>query len=104
MAKPPDLETLSSAELKVLVMALLARVSKLEHTVVAQRDEIARLKGRPGRPAIKPSGMEDATQPAVLRGGPAPASGAKAFHHAASACGGQAMCKPAAASFQGRRP
>jgi len=63
MAMPPDLETLSSAELKALVVALLARVNDLERTVVAQRDEIARLKGMPGRPTIKPSGMENATQP-----------------------------------------
>ena len=63
MSSPPDLDTLSSAELKTLVLALLSRVSELERTVVAQRDEIRRLKGLPGRPAIKPSGMENATQP-----------------------------------------
>ncbi len=63
MAPPPDLDTLSPADLKALVLTLLARVSELERTVVAQRDEIARLKGMPARPAIKPSGMENATQP-----------------------------------------
>ena len=63
MALPADLDTLSSAELKALVIALLARVGDLERTVVAQRAEIARLKGLPGRPTIKPSGMENATQP-----------------------------------------
>src|ERR1700709_1054706 len=63
MSPPSDLEHLSSAELRELVIALLARVAALELTVTAQRDEIARLKNVPGRPAIKPSGMENATQP-----------------------------------------
>src|SRR3954468_13319399 len=63
MPLPPDFEHLSSAELKELVIALLARVAGLERTVTAQRDEIARLKNVPVRPAIKPSGMENATQP-----------------------------------------
>ena len=63
MSSPPDLDALSSCELKALVIALLWRVTELERTVVAQRDEIARLKGVPGRPTLKPSGMENATQP-----------------------------------------
>jgi hypothetical protein len=70
MSPPPDLDTLSSGELKALVLSLLARLSDLERTVVAQRDEIGRLEGLPGRPTIKPSGMENATQPkpAVVKG------------------------------------
>jgi uncharacterized small protein (DUF1192 family) len=46
MAARPELDTLSSADLKALVLTLLARVSELDRTVAAQRDEIARLKGR----------------------------------------------------------
>src|SRR3954447_6903870 len=63
MSPPPDFEHLSPAELKGLVIALLEKVAALERTVTALRDEIARLKNVPGRPAIKPSGMENATQP-----------------------------------------
>lgn len=63
MSLLPDFEHLSSAELKTLVIALLAKVTALERTVTAQRDEIARLKKVPGRPVIKPSGVESAAQP-----------------------------------------
>jgi hypothetical protein len=63
MSLSPDLDALSSSELKSLVLAFLARVSDLERLVVLQRDEIARLKNVPGRPTIKPSGMEKGTQP-----------------------------------------
>ncbi len=58
----PDLEDLSLAELKTLVIALVAKVTVLEATVGAQRDEIARLKNMPSRPPFKPSGMENTTQ------------------------------------------
>ncbi len=61
MSPPADLEDLPPAELKALVLALVAQVSRLEQTVSAQRDEIARLKGMPPRPTLKPSGMENAT-------------------------------------------
>jgi hypothetical protein len=67
MALPGNIDDLSPAELKRLVVKLLEEVADLRQTVAAQRDEIARLKGGPPRPDIKPnskpSGMEQATDP-----------------------------------------
>lgn len=67
MPLPENIDDLSPAELKLLVVRLLEEVVDLRRTVAAQRDEIARLKGDPPRPNIKPnskpSGMEQATDP-----------------------------------------
>jgi hypothetical protein len=67
MAPPADLDALSPAELKALVLDLLGKMADLERTVAAQREEIARLKGLKGRPALKPSGMEQGTGPKPSR-------------------------------------
>jgi hypothetical protein len=70
MSPPTELDALDLAELKNLVLQLLAERVEFQRTIGALRDEIARLKGGPGRPdikanvkpQIKPSGMEKASQ------------------------------------------
>src|SRR4051794_27299331 len=64
-----DLDHLSSADLKALVIRLMERIAGLEHTVAALREEIARLKGLKGPPSIKPSGMEQASGDAPPKDG-----------------------------------
>src|SRR5271156_144735 len=66
MSRPPDIDALTPAELKSLALQLL-EAAEDQRTIAALRDELARLKGGPGRPDIKPnvkpSGMEKATEP-----------------------------------------
>jgi len=63
MSPPDDLERLSHAELKGLVFKQWGQIVELQRMLAALRDEIARLKGGPGRPNLKPSGMERGTEP-----------------------------------------
>src|SRR6266852_2170034 len=63
MSPPDDLDRLSHAELKGLVVRQWEQIVELQRMVAALRDEIARLKGGPGRPNLKPSGMERGTEP-----------------------------------------
>jgi regulator of replication initiation timing len=52
---PADVDGLGLEDLKRLVVRLLEENAAL-------REEIARLKGLKGRPRIKPSGMEEASE------------------------------------------
>ena len=67
---PPDLEGISTEELKRLLLEALAKIAALTDKIAALteknaalRAEIARLKGLKGPPAFKPSGMEKASPP-----------------------------------------
>src|SRR3954464_14098182 len=68
----PNLEDLSAAELRSLVVSLLETVAQLEAKVAALTEENTRLKGLKGRPTLKPSGMEkggDPWPPPALKSG-----------------------------------
>ena len=58
----PDVDALGLDDLKTLVLGLTERVARLEAEKAALREEILRLKGLKGRPSIRPSGMEKASE------------------------------------------
>lgn len=61
---PDDLDRLSHPELKGLVVKQREQIVELQRMMAAACDEIARLKDGPGRPNLKPSGMERGSEPA----------------------------------------
>ncbi|MFZ1101750.1 MAG: hypothetical protein WAN86_02565 [Hyphomicrobiaceae bacterium] len=63
MAESPRIEGLGLEELKSLLVQVLEDNARLKTENSELRDEIARLKGLKGRPTIKPSGMQAATEP-----------------------------------------
>jgi hypothetical protein len=60
---PADIDGLPLEALKALVVQLLSKLAEQDRLIAELREEIARLKGLNGRPRIKPSGMEDASEP-----------------------------------------
>ena len=60
---PRTVDGLGLEELKSLLVQVLEDNARLKAENAELRDEIARLKGLNVRPKIKPSGMEQATQP-----------------------------------------
>jgi Transposase IS66 family len=67
MAESPRIDGLGLEALKSLLVQALEEIARLTTENAELRDEIARLKGLKGRPQIKPSGMEKATEPAGKR-------------------------------------
>jgi hypothetical protein len=63
MVPPANFDDLSPTELKNLAVALFEQAAEQQRIIAELRDEIARLKGGPRRPNIKPSGMEKGTEP-----------------------------------------
>ena len=64
-----DISVLGLEELKALLLEVLEDNARLKAENAALREEIARLKGLKGRPKLKPSGMEKATEPSGATGG-----------------------------------
>ena len=67
--QPPNVDGQTLESLKQLLTEALAKISALSAENTALRAEIARLKGLKGRPSIRPSGMEQASEPKPSVGG-----------------------------------
>ena len=64
---PQDVDHLSLEDLKKLWVEALAEIARLKAENAALREEHARLKGLPGKPQLKPSGMEKQTERAEVK-------------------------------------
>ena len=62
---PRSVDGLGLEELKSLLVQALEEIARQRTEIADLREENARLKGLKGRPKIKPSGMEKATEPAA---------------------------------------
>src|SRR4051812_34360089 len=73
----PEKITLSGlprGELEALAERLLAENAALKRAIAELRAEVATLKGVKGRPKVRPSGMDEGTEPASAAGARAAAS------------------------------
>ena len=69
LPEPKEIKRLAIGDLRSLVESLLAGCrAAVRAENAALREEVARLKGLPPRPKLKPSGMEKASQPRAVFG------------------------------------
>ena len=112
---PAVLSALSRPELEALLIELFGEVAALKQTIIDLREEIARLKGLKGRPTIKPSGMDQGTEPPKpgkrekIRYGQAPSktlptAPATAVEDAGGGAGGSASTAVASATPEPANP
>ncbi|EDP62675.1 hypothetical protein BAL199_22742 [alpha proteobacterium BAL199] len=64
---PQDVDALSLAELRQLIAAVMEENARLRAENSGLREEIARLKGLPAKPRLKPSGMAKQTERAEVK-------------------------------------